>query len=270
MIVDMHIHLGSMVATPCVDNSLGGVLDLMDHLQIDVAISANSAILGGRAEPAFETALAAYEQSAGRVLSYAYFNPHYADEDLAWARRSLAHAAFVGIKIHPPTVECAADDPRWEPAWRLAAEAGVPLLSHSWVLSDYNPRQRYAVPELFETYVRAYPEVNLILGHTGGRHEGHLAAARLAQAYPNVYGDLSGDSYAFGLVEWLVAEMGAERLLYGSDITMIDARTQIGRILDAEIGDEAKARIMGGNAMRLFKLEAPRGTRRTCAASRQG
>lgn len=95
----------------------------------------------------------------------------------------------------------------------------------------------------------------MILGHAGGRYEGHLAAAALARAHPNVYLDLAGDGYALGLVEYLVAEVGAGRILYGSDLTWIDPRTQLGMILDAEIPEADKAKILRDNAVRLFRLE---------------
>lgn len=254
MIVDSHMHLGMTVAAPCVDTSIEAVLSLMDHLEVDLSISTGSALIFGRPEAGFEMALEAYRQSEGRILSCAYFNPHYAEEDLEWVKRCLEHEAFVGIKIHPPLVECYGHDERWEPIWRLASELGVPIVTHSWWVSDYNPVQRYATPDQFEGYVQAFADVNLILGHAGGRYEGHRAAAKLARRYPNVYMDLSGDSYSFGLVEWLVEQAGADRILFGSDLTMIDGRTVMGRILDADISLEAKVMILGGNAVRLFGL----------------
>ncbi len=254
MIVDSHIHLGLTVSAPCVDKSTGAVLALMNHLEIDLSISTGTALIFGRPEAGFRVALEAYRQSEERILSYAFFNPHYPEEDLSWARRCLEHEAFVGIKIHPPIAACYPDDERWNPIWRLASELGVPILTHSWWVSDYNPIQRYATPDRFEHYVKTYPDVNLILGHAGGRYEGHLAAAKLARAYPNVYVDFSGDSYSFGLVEWFVEQIGADRILFGSDLTMIDGRTVMGRILDADISAEAKALILGENAVRLFGL----------------
>jgi predicted TIM-barrel fold metal-dependent hydrolase len=66
--------------------------------------------------------------------------------------------------------------------------------------------------------------------------------------------DLSGDSYSFGLVEWLVEHAGADRVLFGSDLFMIDGRTVMGRVLDAGISSEAKAMILGENAARIFGL----------------
>jgi predicted TIM-barrel fold metal-dependent hydrolase len=256
MIVDSHIHLGVGASTPCVDPSVEGVLAQMDSLSIDLSISTSRTLLHGRTDVGLDEAIAAHRMSGGRILSCAYFNPHYPEEDLAWARRCLAEDAFVGIKIHPPLSACYANDERWEPAWRLASELAAPIVTHSWWVSDYNPLQRYATPEQFEPYVRSYPDVSLILGHAGGRYEGHLAAAKLARSYPNVYMDLSGDSYSFGFVEWLVEQVGAERILFGSDIVMIDGRPVMGRILDAAISSADKALILGENAVRVFGLDA--------------
>jgi len=255
MIVDAHMHVGMSAVTPCVDPSIEAILAQMDHLDIDVSISVgDSPHVFGRPEAGYEMALEAYRLSEGRILSCVYFNPHFPDEDLERSRRELAHEAFVGVKIVGSLSECHADDDRWDPAWCLASEWGVPLMVHSWWYSDYNPRQRYHTPEQFERFVSAYPEVNMILGHAGGRYEGHRASAKMARQYPNVYMDLSGDSYAFGLTEYLVEHAGADRVLFGSDLFMIDARTVMGRVLDAGISAEAKALILGENAARIFGL----------------
>ncbi len=171
---------------------------------------------------------------------------------LECVRQSLDEPAAVGIKIHPSISQCPADDDRWRPVWELAAAKQVPILAHSWCLSDYNPTQRHAQPGLFARYAREFPGVSLILGHSGGRYEGHLAAAVLASQQANVYLDLSGDCYGLGLVEYLVAKVGADRILFGSDLTWIDPRTQLGMVLDAEISSSDKASILRENALRLF------------------
>jgi predicted TIM-barrel fold metal-dependent hydrolase len=226
----------------------------MDHLGIDLAISTNHPFIAGRFQKGLEDALETYRLSEGRILSYAFFNPFFGDEDLRLVRECLSHKPFVGIKIHSRRAECYPDDDRWDPLWQLASELAVPILAHTWWVSDYNPGQRFCTPDRFERYVKAYPDVNLILGHAGGRYGGHCASAELARSYPNVYLDLSGDSYSFGLVEWFVEHAGADRVLFGSDVTMIDARTVMGRVLDADISAQAKALILGHNALRLFHL----------------
>ena len=254
MIVDAHTHLGEVPLFRVPDTSVEAMLALMDDLGIDMAIQMHGAGIVECYEEAYHASEAAYERSDGRLPYCLVYSPLYQKESLLWIGRGLGRPGCVGIKIHPGSHQVYPEDARYEPVWLLAAERGVPLITHSWALSDYNPTQRYATPEHFEPHVRRYPQVRLVLGHAGGRYEGHLAAARLAQRYPNVYLDLSGDVYAYGLIEWLVAQVGAERILFGSDANWIDPRTHLGRILDAEITAEAKWLILGVNATRLFHL----------------
>jgi hypothetical protein len=52
-------------------------------------------------------------------------------------------------------------------------------------------------------------------------------------------------------ITWLVRKWGAERILYGSFLPANDPYAAIGMILDADISEEEKALIAGGNARRL-------------------
>ena len=254
MIIDAHCHLGVWPQFHVPDASLATILQTMDRLGIEQAIAAPLPSLIGQAELGLREGLAAHRESRARILLYSVFDPRTPDS-LEFVRRSLEEPAVVGIKIHPAMHECRADDDCWRRVWELAASSRLPILTHSWCISDYNPTQKHAQPALFARYAREFPEVALILGHAGGRYEGHLAAAALAQAYDNVYLDLAGDSYGLGLVEYLVSQVGAARILYGSDLTWIDPRTQLGMILDADISEGDKANILRDNAVKLFRLK---------------
>lgn len=255
MIVDAHVHLGDVASFMVLERGGAALLALMDALGIDLAVSIHGAGLMECFEEAYLTSRLEYERSQRRLPYCLVYHPHYQTSSLEWIRRAVGQPGFVGIKIHPTQHQVYPSDPRYEPAWRVAAEEGLPIVSHSWALSDYNPAQRFATPELFEPCLARFHQVSLILGHAGGRHEGHLAAARLAQRFSNVYLDLSGDVYGFGLVEWLTAEVGAERVLFASDAVWIDPRTRLAAVLDADISLEAKSLILGENACRLFRLE---------------
>jgi predicted TIM-barrel fold metal-dependent hydrolase len=252
MIVDAHTHLGEIGAFRTVDLGVEAMLSTMDLLGIDACIQMHTAGLGPF-EEAYGASEAAYERSGGRLPYCMFYNPLYQAESLAWVARCLERPGGVGIKIHPSWNQIFPEDARFEPAWQMAADHQVPIITHSWALSDYNPAQQYSTPEHFEHFVACYPQVNLILGHAGGRYEGHRAAADLARRYPNVYMDISGDGYSFGLIEWLVEHAGADRILFGSDVNWIDQRTHLGRVLDADITLEQKRLILGENACRLFR-----------------
>ena len=49
-------------------------------------------------------------------------------------------------------------------------------------------------------------------------------------------------------------EAGADRVLFCSDIPLMDPRAQMGKIITADISDEDKKLVLGGNAKRLLKL----------------
>jgi uncharacterized protein len=252
MIIDAHCHLGRSPQFHFPDISVRTMLATMDRLSIDRAVACHLAMLQGAWELGFAESIAAYRESAGRVAFYAAFDPTLPDA-VTLISRCLDHEAFVGVKIHPSLHGCYADDERYDAVWQLAARRQVPILTHSWDMSAQNPAQKYSFPSRFETYAARYPEVTLILGHAGGRYRGHIAAAELARRYPHVLLDTAGDCYTLGLIEYLVEQAGADKVLFGSDLTWLDPRTQLGMIYDADIPVDAKRQILGGNAAGIWE-----------------
>ena len=79
-------------------------------------------------------------------------------------------------------------------------------------------------------------------------------AIDVALEHPNVYLETCSTFRTPGVIEQLVEEAGAERVLFGSDVPLMDPRAQLGKILTADISDDDKRLILGGNARRLLKL----------------
>ena len=60
---------------------------------------------------------------------------------------------------------------------------------------------------------------------------------------------------AQGTIEFLVEGVGGDRVLFGSDMPLIDGKFGVGRIVTADISDEDKKKILGLNAMKLLNIQ---------------
>ncbi len=201
-----------------------------------------------------ETCKALYEESKGRILSYFAYDPRSADIDLKTIEKYADDEAFVGIKIHPSGHNVSGDDEGYRAVWEIAKELNLPIMSHTWALTS-NPDQKYSTPDKFVKYLEEYPEVNFIYGHSGGRTAGIIEAVEIGKTHKNAYYDMAGDVYNRRFVEYVVKNLGADRLMAGSDMAWFDFSVPMGMVLGADITTEEKALILGGNAQRIFNIK---------------
>jgi len=256
LIIDAHMHLGPFHQYYNYQLALTDLLEVMDLLHIQYAISSHTAaLLHGDLSLGIEESLRAYESSGGRVLSYHIFNPWIPDRCLKVMDQYPDRAIFKGIKIHPSFHGLPADDERYEVVWQYAQDRHLALVSHSWDISLTNPIQRYSYPALFEKHLARHPQVSFVFAHSGGRPNGIREAVRLGKMYDNAFFDVAGDIYHTRFVEYLYENVGPDRILFGSDYSMMDPRQMLGAVLGAQIDVAAKARILSHNAARLFDIE---------------
>lgn len=170
-------------------------------------------------------------------------------ETFGQAKAMLAMPECVGIKIHPEE-HVYHISKHGEEIFRFAAEQGAVVLTHSG--------EENSLPEDFVPFLNDMPEARLILAHLGCGYDGdpsHQVRAIHATRHGNVYVDTSSvQSTMPGLIEWAVSEVGAEKLLYGTDTPLYSAPMQRVRIDTAEIGEEAKSLILRENALKLLPL----------------
>lgn len=254
-IVDAHVHTGALNVSFAPETDAKSLLARMDRLGIRRSINLGSSRnLLEASQREMDAARAEFEESRGRLYYCGFFGPRRAAEDLAILERSHRAPGFVGIKIHPSFARVAADDPRYLPVWELAREHRLPIVSHTWSVSSYNPVQALSTPGRFEAMVQRFPEVRFVMGHSGGRGEGRLEALRMAGQYPNAYMDISGDMMDRHFLEQMVGAGVASKILFGSDYPWLDQRAHLACVLLAAIPVEAKADILQRNAQAVFGL----------------
>ncbi|MCX6955303.1 MAG: amidohydrolase family protein [Verrucomicrobia bacterium] len=185
---------------------------------------------------------------SSRVFGFVYLNPKYTKESLAELERCVADGPMIGIKLWVGT-HC--NRPELDPIVHRAAELNALILQHTWIKQrgKGNLPQESTPMELAELSAR-HPGVPLVCGHTGG---GDWAlGVRAIRAQPDVYADLGGGDPVYGEVEMAVRELGASRVLYGSDVAGRSFASQIGRVLGADISVADKKLILRENLRRLL------------------
>ena len=166
----------------------------------------------------------------------------------------LPHPACCGIKIHPDAHHYLISE-HGAAIFGFAARQGAVVLTHS---GDYG-----ASPEDFVPFCDAHPELRLILAHLGHDADSmhrQVFACRRAQ-HGNISVDTSSaKSIRSGLIEAAVADLGPERLLFGTDTPLYFPPAQRARIDQALIDEDAKRAILVDNAAALLGLRpAPPG-----------
>jgi len=178
-------------------------------------------------------------------IPFVYLNPLHGKAALEELERGV-EAGARGIKLW---ISCYMDHPALAPILERAIELDLVVLQHSWhkVTGNYPGESD---PVCVAKIGRQYPELKIVMAHMGGDWRYGLRAVR---DIPNIWADTSGSMTDNGLVEGWIKEVGAERLVWGTDMPGADLLLTLAKVRDADISPEEKALILGGNAQRLLK-----------------
>src|SRR5205085_288810 len=119
---------------------------------------------------------------------------------------------------------------------------------HTWIKVTGNLPGESSPMDL-AALAKRHPHAKLICGHTGGDWEQGIRAVR---AYPNISVDLGGGDPVAGITEMAVRELGAGRVLYGSDAPGRSFASQLAKVHGAEIPEAAKRQILAANLKHLL------------------
>lgn len=248
LVIDSHCHMGRWFNFNAPRSDASGMVARMDRLGIKACVAAHHSAIGPDFRYGNDEVLQAMADFPGRIYGYATVNPNYPTEEVVSELERCVSQGMIGVKIHPECHQCSVDEEKYRAVWEFANEHSLPLLSHTGI-GGRNPIKT------FEKLAAMYPNVSILLGHSGFGAEGAEQSIRAAEKYPNVFLEITGSTIVYGTLERMVSRLGAERVLFGTDLPFIDPRPQLGRVAFAKIGEQDKRLILGLNAQRIFGLE---------------
>jgi predicted TIM-barrel fold metal-dependent hydrolase len=249
MIIDSHVHVGK---NPRFQGDAEEIILWADKLGFDrVFCSHIGAIKHDYPECNRETAKAV-QRYPDRILGYVVIpTPYFGQAAVEELQRGIEVDGMRGLKIYSqPGADLASgvlysiDNPLMDPLLEKAADFKCPILAH-------------ATPQECEGVSQRVPEAILIMAHSGGQPaafgDWHMAM-EAARKYPNIYLDTASSMADMGYIEAAVEAVGPERVIFGTDMPLLEPFSQLAKVTTAEISQEAKELILGGNMARLLGL----------------
>ena len=194
-----------------------------------------------------------------RVRMYVTVNPNYTGHALNEIERCVSKGA-IGVKL---LASRRADDPLLDPVAACAAEHGLPVLHHIWQHRRREwPSQEISDGADLARLAARHPRTTFILAHIGGGGD-YMHTFPAVVDCPNIVPDLSGSGVDRGMLDSAVAALGAERLLWGCDLTMCTGLAKLRALEQVGLRREELSAIRWRNAVRIFPRGAfPRAARR--------
>lgn len=247
--IDIHTHMGPEYCIHYTMYEADEMIEYMDECGVEMIVCApcEDLFVAGCHRDDITNAMRKYPD---RIKGYFGFNPNAGTTISEIEKAFDENPGYVGIKTLPDYHRTNITDKLYEDMFRFANERGLIVLSHTWGVSMNGESCNSA--DKIDKILSQNPNIKFIMGHSiQGQTE---LAIELAKKYPGAYLDLCDTGRFNGMVERMVREVGAEKVLYATDAPMQGYRFIQGAVLGADITDAERELIFRGNAARLLNL----------------
>jgi len=244
MIVDAHVHSGGWGGY-----STDDVLRLADRAGIDKIFGTDYFGLHYDIEEGSRRLAEDMKRHPDRIIGYvSIWSARYTQKAVDQVRRGYEVYGMRGLKLVHTVVGLGSyqllttiNEPAMYPIVAAAADLGMPILAHS-------------TPEECAGLIDAVPNTKILMAHSGGCPTAlgdWFRAIEVAKHYPGIYLDTASSQIDMGYVEAMVAGVGAERVIFGTDMPLLDPFFGLAKVTGADLTQEQKDLILGKNILRL-------------------
>ena len=259
--IDAHGYLGNWFAHRVPNNTVGGLLGIMDEHGIDKAVVGSLSAIMYRNKQAGNEELAeqldSHPGAADRFIPAAVINPNYIawESDLRWCIETMG---IRSVRIYPQYDDYLLSGSACSELCLACAENDLLLTITREV---ENGRQRrevlcYADPgaDDIASICANHPKTRFLLAHTTSLHLTTLVTDAETRP-PNYTVEISASRlFLYDEIPTLIRTLGPDRVVYGSGMPMRMEGPALIKMEHLPVADEVKAAIWGGNISRALRL----------------
>lgn len=233
--LDCHGHIGGASTSHVVHATPADLVREMDRFGI-----ARCLVFGLEGVSSDETysndvVAATVRQFPDRFIGFTLVNPNHGERLLHQELERGLALGMRGVKLICDYQGYPTEGPLVDVACEFAHEHGQFILNHNWGLAAQLSR-----------LCLTYPRACFITGHSS------TAYGEVAREAPNLF-ICTCPCIDWGMAERLVEIYGADRILFGSDLTDLPIGWGLGQIVYARLAESDKRKILGGNLARLLR-----------------
>ena len=187
----------------------------------------------------------------GRLFGQWSIDPRTGMAGVGEAAAMLAQPWCVGLHTHTHSFDRRFDHADYYPYYALCATGDVPFVMQAGTSGGLMPSE-CGMPAGIDRPALYFPEVRFVLSHTGWPWVAECIA--MALKFPNVYLGTSvypPRHWSDELVAF-INSAGRRKCLWGTGFPAAGHRHCLDQLQEVELGDEARANLLGNTARRVF------------------
>lgn len=243
-VTDVHAHHGSLRWTPTRKSSIQNMIEMLNTFNIGRCfVSSIEAIVydihSGNREMMEDIKI------DNRLKGYVTINANYVEESKAVVEKYITKHGFVGVKIHQIGSGQPIDSPNTLEILTVVSKLRVPILVHTYGKGGIED------PAHVLNVVDHYPNLPIILAHMGG--DNWRGGIEVAAKKDSLYVDpCSCTQPHVDKIKEAVNQLGAQRILFGTDMPLIHPSWGLGMIESADITPREREMILSENAKQIW------------------
>jgi len=244
MLIDIHAHLWDRKFS----ENKAEILKACEHYSIDkVYISSLGCQFPDEEEIRrlnFET-FKFMREAPGTIEGYCYVNPNYSSS-VSELKKGIEDCGMSGMKLWTAAY---CDDPKVFPLIEKCIDYKVPILVHTF-FKAINKLECESGGINVAGLAKRYPEAKILMAHLGANCHSEI---KPIVGFKNVSVDISGSIFRNGDIDYVSSLIGAERILFGTDMPGASFLVNLGQVEEANLTDTEKELIYYKNALKLME-----------------